>query len=111
MTLPLSLAEKLQTLVDEGQMPASKLKHAIVDLLLREGVLAKRIAGRTKVTLYIPSSSAFEFYVYMKWGITNLRSYIYTLKDPSSTRADLVEVGSDSKTVLRRSFKGFLVNC
>src|SRR5690606_14173094 len=45
------------------------------------------------------------------YGISNLQNYINTLQDIEITRADLIEVSSDSKQKSVRTFKGFLGNC
>jgi hypothetical protein len=110
MTLPLAIAKKLQLLAQGEQLPASRLKHAIVNEMIADGIIQTRIAGRTKTTLLLPDLTAFNNYLYNGWGITNLENYILTLEDEAATRADLVQVGSDSKAIARRTFKGFLVN-
>jgi hypothetical protein len=110
MIMPLTLAGNLLLLTKGEQIPASKLKHAIVKELIEEGIIAERIAGRTKMTLYVPDVAAFNNYLYHKFQIPDLEQFIVKSKDTESSRADLIEVSSDSKTLSRRTFKGFLVN-
>lgn len=110
MTLPLAIAEKLKLLADGGQLPASRLKHDFVDEMTAEGIISKRFAGRTKVTLSVNDQDAFHNYLYHKWSIISLTDYIATLKNPGASRASLVQVTANSKSKPGRTFKGFLVN-
>jgi hypothetical protein len=110
MTLPLSIARQLLLLSTGGQLPASSMRHAVANALREEGIIAARIAGRTKATLFIADLPAFELYLANQFGISSLTAYIATLEDTSSTRGDLVAVSSNSKTQARRTFTGFLVN-
>lgn len=111
MVISLSLAEKLQLLVDAGQMPASKLgKHEVVSQMRDEGIVSSSIAGRTKETLYIPDIAAFHNYLHNRYGITSLQAYIAELKSESASRAGLVAAAGDSKVIPIRTFTGFLVN-
>lgn len=108
--IPLAIAEKLHLLANGGQMQASKLKHKIIDELIEEGIIERLVSGRTKVSYYITNKDAFNTYVFQQWSITNLQEYIATLKNAEVTRADLVQVSNDTKTIGIRTFKGFLVN-
>jgi len=110
MMLPLAIAEKLQLLIMGEQLPASRLKHTIITEMIAEGIISERIAGRTKNTLFISGVAAFHNYLYNKWAIISLEDYIQILKNANATRAELVQVSSDSKSLARRTFKGFLVN-
>ncbi len=110
MTLPLSIAEKLNLLAQGEQLPASRLSHSLIDELVEEGIIDIRITGRTKNTLYVPDVVAFSNYLHNKWNIASLSDYILTLKNATATRADLIAVSNDSKTIARRTFQGFLVN-
>ena len=110
MILPISIAEKLSLLAQGEHLPASRLSHSLVDELIGEGIIAIRISGRTRSTLYIADLTAFNNYLHNKWNIANLGDYILTLKNATATRADLIAVSNDSKTLARRTFRGFLVN-
>jgi hypothetical protein len=110
MIISLSIAEKLNLLANGEQLPASRLSHSIVDELIAENIIATRITGRTKNTLYVADVIAFSNYLHSKWNIPNLEDYIQTLKNTAATRADLVAASSDSKAIARRTFQGFLVN-
>ncbi len=110
MMLPLAIAEKLQLLAQGEQLPASRLKHAIISEMIAEGIIHERISGRTKITLFIADVAAFNNYLFNKWSIPNLQDYIKTIKNEDATRAELVQASSDSKAATRRTFKGFLVN-
>ncbi len=110
MIIPLSIAEKLSLLAQGEQLPASRLKHSIVDELIAENLIATRITGRTRSTLYVADVVAFKNYVHSKWNIASLENYIQTLKNDAATRVDFVAVSNDSKAISRRTFQGFLVN-
>ena len=107
--MPLSVAEKLLLLAGGEQLPASTLKHSIVNELIEEHIVQERIAGRTKRTLFIPNPQYLHTWL-GNHGINNLQEYIHALQDQATTRADLVRVSSNSKTQHRRTYQGFLVN-
>ena len=49
MTLPVSIAEKLQQmLLQKISFPASALKNTVVEKMLQDGVLQKRMSGKSK---------------------------------------------------------------
>ena len=108
--ITLSLSEKLLQLLAGAQIPASQLKHELITELISEGIIAERIAGRTKRTLYMQDVAAFSNWLFNKHSIPDLSDYITVLKDEASTRADLVQAGNDSKIRSRRTFRGFLAN-
>ncbi len=108
--IPLSVSEKLLRLAGGEQLPASTLKHAIVDELIAEGIISERITGRTKRTLYIADSKTLDLWLFNRHTINNLSEYIAVLKNETATRADLVLATNDSKTQTKRTYKGFLVN-
>jgi hypothetical protein len=108
--IPLSVSEKLLRLAGGEQLPASTLKHAIVDELIAEGIILERISGRTKRTLYITDTKVLDLWLYNRHTIDNLSEYIAVLKNETATRADLVLATNDSKTQSKRTYKGFLVN-
>lgn len=108
--IPLSVAEKLLLLAGGEQLPASTLKHPIVSELIDEQIVQERIAGRTKRTLFIPNPSLLHIWLANQHGINNLQEYIHVLQDKATSRADMVRVSSNSKTLHRRTYQGFLVN-
>ncbi|WP_221390306.1 hypothetical protein [Dyadobacter sp. NIV53] len=110
MTLPLPLAEKLLVLAQGGQLSASSVKHAFVNDLIAEGIITDRRSGRTKSMLHVTNSAALRDYLLNKFSISDLQEYIEVLRNAEITRAALVQVAADSKTIIRRTFKGFLVN-
>ncbi len=108
--LPLSLSEKLLRLAEGEQIAASLLKHAVVRELKDEHIILEKISGRTKATLCIADVPALDKWLYNRYAIPDLAAYIQALKNEATDRAELVRVSSDSKTVTRRTYKGFLVN-
>ncbi len=109
MKLPLSTAEKLLLLASGEKIPASRLKHPIVNDLISEGIIYKQ--GRIKSTLQISNKEQLYLYLRNHFAINDLHSYIETYKKENLTRAELVTVAADSKLKSVRTFKGFLVNC
>ncbi|MCL4536993.1 MAG: hypothetical protein M1610_05330 [Nitrospirae bacterium] len=109
MKLPLSTAEKLLLLASGEKIPASRLKHPIVNDLISEGIIYKQ--GRIKSTLQISNKEQLYLYLRNNFAINDLHSYIETYKKENLTRAELVTVAADSKLKSVRTFKGFLVNC
>ena len=110
MMIPLSIAKKLALLAQGAQLPASGLKHIVIDELISEGIIVARMAGRTKSTLHLPDVNALSNYLYNKWSIGDLPLYVQTHENEDATRGDLIAASNDSKAALRRTFKGFLVN-
>ncbi|GLU56812.1 DUF7281 domain-containing protein [Dyadobacter frigoris] len=110
MILSLSLAEKLIILANGGQLSASSVKHAFVSDLITEGIITDKRSGRTKSTLQVINTDALNKYLLNKFSITDLQQYVELLRNAEITRAELVQVASNSKTINRRTFKGFLVN-
>ena len=110
MTLPVSIAEKLLLLAQGQQLPASGLKHSLIDELKEEGIILERLSGRTKSNLYVSYGTVLHTWVHNKFAISDLQAYISVAKNADATRAELIEVSNDSKAAARRAFRGFLVN-
>ncbi|MEO7309908.1 MAG: hypothetical protein ABIX01_05900 [Chitinophagaceae bacterium] len=111
MTLPISIAEKLQQLLQpEASLPASALKHAVVETMINDGVLQKRISGKSKAVIFISDPAALRSYLNNHFGIANLEQYIVAYKDADITRSEAIAVSGNSKLKTIRTFKGFLVN-
>lgn len=110
MKLARSIAEKLFILAGGEQLPASSVKHQVVTELIEEGIVLKRISGRTKMMLYVPDAVAMNNWLYNKYGINDLEQYIQTLGKEDASRADLVNAANNTKLKSIRSFKGFMVN-
>lgn len=111
MNLPISIAEKLIAMQKGEKIPFSKLKHSIIDLMIENGILKKQIQGRTKVVIYITDGNQLSAYLKNHFGINNLESYVEGLKGIELSRAEAIDISSNSKITAIRTFKGFLVNC
>lgn len=109
MNLPLNIAQKLLLLENGKKIPASKLKHGIIDELISEGIIHK--PGKLKSIVQLVDKQQFKLYLENHFAINDLLTYIETVQREDLIRADLVSVAADSKLKLVRSFKGFLVNC
>lgn len=109
MKLSLNLAEKLLKLTEGEKLPYSKVKHAIINEMIEEGIIHK--PGKIKSSVQLVNKQQLELYLENHFSIKDLRSYIETLKKEDLSRADLVAVAADSKIKSLRTFKGFLVNC
>ncbi|WP_159472420.1 Wadjet anti-phage system protein JetD domain-containing protein [Dyadobacter sp. 3J3] len=110
MILSRSLAEKLLILANGGQLSASSLKHTFINDLIAEGIITDKRSGRTKSTLQVINPDALSKYLFNKFSISDLQQYVNLLTSTEITRAKLVQVASDSKSISRRTFKGFLIN-
>jgi hypothetical protein len=108
MKLALNIAEKLMQLVEGQKIPASKMKYAIVQDLMAEGIIYR--PGKVNSIIQLTEKQQLELYLKNHFEINDLRSYIEAVKNEESTRADLVVVAADSKVKAVRTFKGFLVN-
>lgn len=109
MKLPLNIADKLLSLVNGEKIPASKLKHEIINDMISEGILHK--PGKRKSTVQLLDKQQMKLYLENRFSIKNLHTYIETFKKEDLIRADFVSVAADSKIKSLRTFKGFLVNC
>jgi Uncharacterized protein conserved in bacteria C-term(DUF2220) len=111
MVLSKSLAGIFLQLSKGEKIPASKLKGPLVAELLMEGILADIRSGRTRSLLYVPKVESLNAFLSNRFSITDLENYINTLSQDTITRADLINVASNSKIKKVRTFTGFLVNC
>lgn len=91
------------------EIPASRLRHPIVNDLISEGIIYKK--GRIKSTLQILNKEQLYLYLRNHFAINDLYSYIEIYKKENLTRTELVMIAADSKLKSVRTFKGFLVNC
>lgn len=111
MKIPVSIAENLILLRSGEKIPASKMKHGIVNEMLDNGILKKQIRGRSKSLIYLPEKQALDIFLQNHYGVSDLQNYIEALTDKELTRAVAIAASSDSKLKKIRTFKGFLVNC
>jgi hypothetical protein len=112
MELPLHIAQKLQQLLTPGSsLPASLMKHTVVNKLLEDGILHKQQSSKQRALLFISEKEKLAAYLHNHFGITSLADYIEQLAKPGITRATAAAISGNSKLKTIRSFKGFLVNC
>ena len=111
MSLPISIAEKLISLRNGEKIPFSKLKHEVIVSMLDNGILQKQILGRSKALIYLSNKNLLTSYLTNHFGIDSLEAYIEASKNENLTRAEAIDVSSNSKWKSTRTFKGFLVNC
>src|ERR1700685_1515336 len=110
MKLPISIAEKLIAMLNGEKIPFSKVKHSVIEGMLENGILKKQIQGRSKVSVYLTNRDGLSAYLKNHFGIQSLDNYVSGLQRADLSRADSVEISSNSKLKSIRSFKGFLVN-
>lgn len=110
MNLPFSLAQKLILLQNGEKIPFSKIKHAAIDAMLDNGILKKQIHGRSKALIYLNNKNSLNAYLQNHFGIEDLETYIAFAKKEDISRAEAIEISSNSKLKSIRTFKGFLVN-
>ena len=111
MKIPVSIAEKLILLRKGEKVPASKIRHSLINEMLDNGILKKQIQGRSKALIYCLEQQPMNDFLHNHYGISDLQNYIKALNNTEITRADLVEVSANSKQKTVRTFKGFLVYC
>lgn len=111
MKLPASIAEKLIAIQNGEKIPFSKMKHSVVDSMLENGILKKQLQGRSKALVYLTNRNGLSAYLKNHFGIDDLENYLEVLQRTDLTRADVIEIASNSKLKSIRTFKGFLLNC
>ncbi len=111
MKIPVSVAEKLIAIRNGEKIPFSKLKHSVIEGMIENGILRKQILGRSKALVYLINRDGLSDYLQNHFGIESLENYIEVLRRNDFSRAESVEVSSNSKLKSIRTFKGFLVNC
>lgn len=108
MKIPLHIAEKIILLANGEMLPASKLRHSIIEEMNDEGILD--ISGRVKKIVRVINVNALYDFLKTRYEINNLEQYVGVLKADEIQRADLVEAATSSKIKNVRTFRGFLVN-
>ena len=111
MKIPVSIAEKLMMLCKGEKIPASKMRHSLINEMLDNGILRKQIQGRNKSLIYCLEQQSINDYMQNHYGISDLQNYINILNNTEIIRSDAIAVSSDSKLKKIRTFKGFLINC
>jgi hypothetical protein len=111
MKLPIAIAEKLILLLNGEKKPFSKLKHSVINAMIDNGVLEKQIQGRSKNFIYLTDKDSLDSYIKNHFGIDNIRQYIESYKNDNLSRAEAIDISSNSKLKTIRTFQGFLVNC
>jgi len=111
MILPISIAEKLILLLSGEKIAFSKLRHEVIDLMIDNGILTVQLSGRTRKQIFLTSKELLAPYLINHFGIENLENYISGYLKSELSRAEAIEISSNSKLKSIRTFKGFLVNC
>ena len=111
MTLPVSIAEKLISMLNGVKIPFSSLKHPSVETMIDNGILKKQIQGRTRAQIYLTNREALAAYLANHFGIDDLENYVRVFRQENLSRADFIDISANSKLKPVRTFKGFLVNC
>ena len=109
MKIPIHLAEKLLQLMQGEVLPASSVKHVIIEEMIIEGVIERK--GRIKKSLSVSNPNTLKVYLQNKHLINDLEQYILISQQENITRSDAIEISGNSKLKKIRTFKGFLVNC
>src|SRR4051812_17927971 len=98
-------------MLEGAEVPSSKMRHAVTKKMQDDGILQAKQIGRTQSTLLLRNKAALAAYLHNQFGISDLSTYIEKYESPGLTRAEAVEIASNSKLRSIRTFKGFLVNC
>jgi hypothetical protein len=108
MKIPLHIAKKLLQLSQGATIPSGAAKHAFIEELISERIIEQ--SGRIQKKLTIFDSKTLFLYLQNKHGISDLKKYIEVYQKVNIQRNELVDISSNSKLKLVRTFKGFLVN-
>lgn len=108
MKIPLHIAEKIMLLANGEILPASKLRHSVIEDMKQEGIVD--ISGRVKKKVRVTNVKVLYDFLKNRYEVNSLEQYIRVLKAEEIQRADLVEAATNSKIKNVRSFRGFLVN-
>ena len=112
MKLPLHIAQKLQQLLLPGSsLPASAIKHSIVNKMLQDGMLQKQQTSNSKAIVFINQKNNLAAYLHNHFGIGDLEEYVNQFSNETLSRATATSISSNSKLKSIRTFKGFLMNC
>lgn len=111
MKLPVSIAEKLILLQNGDKLPFSKLKHEVIRLMIDNGILKVQLQGRSKRLITISKKDLLAPFLFNHFGIDNLENFIVGYHRDDLSRAEAIDISSNSKLKSIRTFKGFLVNC
>lgn len=79
--------------------------------MLANGILGKKVQGRSKTQIFLSNKNSLSNYLRNHFGIDSLEDYVVAFEQNGLSRAEAIEVSSNSKLVRGRTFEGFLVNC
>ena len=111
MRLPITIVENLIAMQEGEKIPFSKMKHVVIEAMIDNGILRKQIIGRSKALVCLTDKNRLTAYLKNHLGIEILDIYIEGLKREDLTRAEAIDISSNSKLKSNRTFKGFLINC
>src|SRR5690606_4669607 len=78
---------------------------------LANGILGRKVQGRSKTRIFLSNQNSLSNYLRNHFGIDSLEDYVVAFEQNGLSRAEAIEVSSNSKLVRGRTFEGFLVNC
>jgi hypothetical protein len=108
--ISLGLAKKIQQLLSGDAIPFSQLKSPIIEQMIKEEVLQRKLQGRSRQYLFTSKPEDLMNYLSNNQGINDIQVYIDNLESGISRSQNII-ASTDSKSSFRRTFKGFLVNC
>ncbi|MBK9286017.1 MAG: hypothetical protein IPM51_17105 [Sphingobacteriaceae bacterium] len=110
MRLPLPIAKKLLLLKTSREVSSSQLNRSFSSALISDGILIRKVIGRTKAKLHLQNPDLLDNYLKNKYGINDLEKYIVGLENDDITGKEAVEISNNTKIKRTRHFKGFLIN-
>lgn len=108
--ISINIAKKILLLIQGEIIPYGQLKSKVIDQMIENGILNMRLQGRSKKTIFTKRPEAVTNFLSSSLGINDLNTYINNIEN-GETRAENIVASSNSKSSLRRTFKGFIVNC
>ncbi|CAA0224424.1 hypothetical protein V2605_03235 [Tenacibaculum maritimum] len=109
MQLSLKTAKILLQLINGESIANSSAKGKLIDNLVSENILERK--GKHRKTISLSNKKSFELYIANQLQIDNLNDYVAALENDTTSRAEFVQITTDSKHSKERAFKGFLINC
>ncbi|EKF54166.1 hypothetical protein I215_13917 [Galbibacter marinus] len=108
MKLSLKIAKVLERLIKGETIAYSVAKSRLIEDLVFENILLRK--GKHRKTISLRTEKGLNNFLANQLQIHNLNQYISALENEQSTRAEFVNITTDSKNSKERAFKGFLVN-
>jgi len=110
MGITVAQTEKLLRLAKGDTLPSSILKGELFEWMVSDGILVAVTRGSRK-SYRARDGRSLRDYIAAHFDIRDLEKYCKLLQEGGASRAEQVRMTGNSKTIARRTFCGFMVNC